>query len=153
MKLLACITKILAYYFKLTYFPLTFLISKDHLGDWSLSLDPEDGFCTGRRNVRRKTTGLLRTPITQMIFFNQGMLLLAQNLFFLISHWLLLVLQPQNGGVVMVNFYNDYLTCSKKASLKDVAGKFRESSCKLSSTAEICMTCTIERLSMEYLST
>jgi len=28
---------------------------------------------------------------------------------------------PQNGGVVMVNFYNDYLTCSKKASLEDVA--------------------------------
>lgn len=28
---------------------------------------------------------------------------------------------PQNGGVVMVNFYNDYLTCSKKANLSDVA--------------------------------
>ena len=74
VNILACVTKILAYYFKLTYFPLTSLISKDHLGDWSLSLDPEDGFCTGRRNVSRKTTVLLRTPITQMIFFNQGML-------------------------------------------------------------------------------
>ena len=127
VKLLACITKILAYYFKLTYFSLTSLISKGHLGDWSLSLDPEDGFPTGRRNVSRKTIVLLRTPITQMIFFNQGMLLMAQNHFFFISHRLLLVLQPQNGGVVMVNFYNDYLTCSKKASLEDVAGKFRES--------------------------
>ncbi|KAJ7380535.1 hypothetical protein OS493_009001 [Desmophyllum pertusum] len=28
---------------------------------------------------------------------------------------------PQNGGVVMVNFYNDYLTCSKVANLSDVA--------------------------------
>ena len=53
----------------------------------------------------------------------------------------------------MVNFYNDYLTCSKKASLKDVAGKFIESSCKFSTTAEICMTCMTERLSMEYLLT
>lgn len=28
---------------------------------------------------------------------------------------------PSNGAVVMVNFYNDYLTCSKEASLTDVA--------------------------------
>ncbi|KAL9976697.1 hypothetical protein ACROYT_G014024 [Oculina patagonica] len=28
---------------------------------------------------------------------------------------------PQNGGVVMVNFYNDYLTCNKTATLSDVA--------------------------------
>ena len=35
---------------------------------------------------------------------------------------LLLILQPQNGGVVMVVFYNDYVTCSKNATLSDVAG-------------------------------
>jgi len=28
---------------------------------------------------------------------------------------------PQNGGVVMVVFYNDYVTCSKNATLSDVA--------------------------------
>ncbi|XP_020622229.1 dipeptidase 1-like isoform X1 [Orbicella faveolata] len=28
---------------------------------------------------------------------------------------------PKNGGVVMVNFYNDYLTCSPEAKLSDVA--------------------------------
>ena len=32
------------------------------------------------------------------------------------------MLQPENGGVVMVNFYNDYLTCSPSANLSDVAG-------------------------------
>ena len=31
--------------------------------------------------------------------------------------------QPENGGVVMVNFYNDYVTCNKNATLEDVAGK------------------------------
>ena len=31
--------------------------------------------------VLRRTTVLLRTPITQMIFFNQGMLLLGSNHF------------------------------------------------------------------------
>lgn len=33
-----------------------------------------------------------------------------------------LPLQPRNGGVVMVNFYNDYVTCRKDATLSDVAG-------------------------------
>lgn len=28
---------------------------------------------------------------------------------------------PRNGGVVMVNFYNDYVTCRKDATLSDVA--------------------------------
>lgn len=32
-----------------------------------------------------------------------------------------LPLQPRNGGVVMVNFYNDYVTCRKDATLSDVA--------------------------------
>lgn len=30
--------------------------------------------------------------------------------------------QPQNGGVVMVNFLNDFITCTKQANLSDVAG-------------------------------
>ena len=47
-----------------------------------LSLDSEDGFGTGCRNVSQ-TTVLLRTLITQMIFFNQGMLLLGSNHFLL----------------------------------------------------------------------
>ncbi|XP_068701633.1 dipeptidase 1-like [Montipora foliosa] len=32
-----------------------------------------------------------------------------------------LIRMRQNGGVVMVNFYNDYVTCSKSATLNDVA--------------------------------
>ena len=45
------------------------LIEKDHLGDWSpeKALDSEDHFRIGCKNVN---TVLLRTPITQMIFFN-----------------------------------------------------------------------------------
>ena len=44
------------------------LIEKDHLGDWSLEKD-----CC--------LSVLLRTPITHMIFFNQGMLLLGSKPF------------------------------------------------------------------------
>ena len=39
----------------------------------------EDGFCTCCRNVSHKTTVHFKTSITQMIFFNQGMLLLGSN--------------------------------------------------------------------------
>ena len=39
----------------------------------------EDEFCTCCRNVSHKTTVLFRPSITQMIFFNQGMLLLGSN--------------------------------------------------------------------------
>lgn len=35
----------------------------------------------------------------------------------------LLSLQKEKKGIVMVNFYNDYVTCSKDATLSDVAGK------------------------------
>lgn len=34
-----------------------------------------------------------------------------------------LSLQREKKGIVMVNFYNDYVTCSKDATLSDVAGK------------------------------
>lgn len=34
-----------------------------------------------------------------------------------------LSLQNQTRGIVMVNFYNDYVTCSKTAKVSDVAGK------------------------------
>jgi len=34
-----------------------------------------------------------------------------------------LPLQKDKGGIVMVNFYNDYVTCSKTAKISDVAGK------------------------------
>ena len=43
------------------------------------SKSSEDEFCTCCRNVSQKTTVLFRTSITQMIFFNQGMLLLGSN--------------------------------------------------------------------------
>lgn len=32
-------------------------------------------------------------------------------------------LQKEKKGIVMVNFYNDYVTCSKEATLSNVAGK------------------------------
>lgn len=32
-------------------------------------------------------------------------------------------LQNSTGSLVMVNFYNDYVTCSTKANLSDVAGE------------------------------
>ena len=81
------------------------MIEKDHLGDWS----PEKDCCwrlTFRQHVRKSsifwlwrwfphrlskrqslTTVLLRTPITQVIFFNQRMLLLGSK-HFLISYFL-----------------------------------------------------------------
>jgi len=34
-------------------------------------------------------------------------------------------LQKQNDGIVMINFYNDYVTCSEDATLQDVAGSFQ----------------------------
>lgn len=34
-----------------------------------------------------------------------------------------LSLQKEKEGIVMVNFYNDYVTCSKTAKIADVAGK------------------------------
>ncbi len=34
-----------------------------------------------------------------------------------------LPLQRETGGIVMVNFYNDYVTCSETATISDVAGK------------------------------
>lgn len=34
-----------------------------------------------------------------------------------------LSLQKEKKGIVMVNFYNDYVTCSQKANISDVAGK------------------------------
>ena len=51
-----------------------------HQGFWifnrlTLPLDSEDGFHTVRLSKRQLiTTVLLRTPVTQVIFFNQGML-------------------------------------------------------------------------------
>ena len=45
------------------------MIEKDHLGDRS----PEKDRLSNRLSKRQSlTTVLLRTPITQMIFFNQG---------------------------------------------------------------------------------
>ena len=73
----------------------TTLIGKDHLGDWS----PELECCwwlTFRPPVRKPSsessdsfsqswlklsTVLLRTPITQMTFFNQGILFVGQTIF------------------------------------------------------------------------
>ena len=46
------------------------MIENDHLGDWS----PEKDCCL-------PTTDLLMTSVSQMIIFNQGMLLLGSNHF------------------------------------------------------------------------
>lgn len=36
--------------------------------------------------------------------------------------------QKQKGGLVMVNFYNDYVSCQKEANLSQVAGGYVHSS-------------------------
>ena len=67
------------------------LIEKDHLGNWSLEKDccwlTHQGFWIGNwlphRQLKCQSPAkiLLRTPITQMIFFNQGLLLLGSSLY------------------------------------------------------------------------
>lgn len=45
----------------------------------------------------------------------------------LFIHWgflLFLISQAANGGVVMVSFYNVFLTCNETATISDVIGKF-----------------------------
>ena len=37
-------------------------------------------------------------------------------------------MQPDNGGMVMVNFYPQYINCSPNASLSQVAGMYMRSS-------------------------
>ena len=73
------------------------LIEDDHLGDWSTEkdccwgltflqvkwLDSEDGFFSACWKVSHQQQSFsgLRTPVTQMITFNQGMLLLDSDYF------------------------------------------------------------------------
>ena len=47
----------------------------------SESLDSVDGFPTRCQNVSHQQKSFLSTPVTQMIFFDQGMLLLGLNHF------------------------------------------------------------------------
>ena len=72
----------LSIYQRLLYLPTNQIA---HQGFWifnwlTLPLDSEDGFRIGCRNVSHKQQSLiLRTPLTQMIFFNQGTFLLLEH--------------------------------------------------------------------------
>ena len=88
IRLLETPRSVMLYYYYCCYYYS--LIEKDHLGDWS----PEKDCCYWlmlRQPVRKPSSEssgsvsqLKRTPITQMIFFNQGMLLLGSNHFLVI---------------------------------------------------------------------
>ena len=39
-------------------------------------------------------------------------------------YMLYFLFQRDNGGLVMISFYNLFLTCSETASIQDVVGKF-----------------------------